>query len=485
MRINRAASLFLSIALLASVVVGYSTTASAAGNPNCNAVDGDYIVSFNKGVNVDGEIKSAPGRAVAPKFKYKNVLNGFAATLSAEQVCAFQKRPNIQFVEKDAVVSADGAQSSPTWGLNRIDQRALPLDSTYNYVGDGSGVYAYIIDTGILTTHSEFGARATTGGFSAINDGKGTTDCNGHGTHVAGTVGGSTYGVAKNVNLVPVRVLDCNGSGTNIGVIAGIDWVASNRVKPAVANLSLGGGLSAALNSAIANLVVSGVTVVVAAGNNNANACNYSPASEPTAITVGATTITDARASYSNFGTCLDIFAPGSSITSSWYTSTTAISTIGGTSMASPHVAGVAALFLSRNTSATPAGVSGWMATNGTPNAVTSAGLGSANLLLANDYLSPVSLTKPTFTTISGTSPKRATASVSWSVSNGGSQIQDYVVTLKRNGAVISSVTITTSSSSGSYTFSRVSSGAGYSVTVVARNGVGSSEATTPTFTVN
>jgi subtilisin family serine protease len=215
-----------------------------------------------------------------------------------------------------------------------------------------------------------------------VGDGRGGIDCNGHGTHVAGTVGGSTYGVAKGVTLIAVRVLDCSGSGTNSGVIAGIDWVASNRVLPAVANMSLGGGASQAVDDAVARLTGAGVTLAVAAGNENQDACNTSPARAPSAITVGATTSSDARASFSNWGTCLDIFAPGNNITSSWYSSTTATNTISGTSMASPHVAGVAALYLQGNPSATPATVTSAITSTATTGVVTSAGTGSPNRLL-------------------------------------------------------------------------------------------------------
>jgi subtilisin family serine protease len=240
-------------------------------------------------------------------------------------------------------------------------------------------VTAYIIDTGILYSHSDFGGRARFG-YDAV--GSGGVDCNGHGTHVAGTVGGNTYGVAKAVKLVGVRVLSCSGSGTTAGVIAGVNWVTQNAVKPAVANMSLGGGVSTTLDNAVASSISSGVTYALAAGNSTANACNSSPSRVASAITVGATTSTDAKASYSNYGTCLDIFAPGSSITSDWYTSSTATNTISGTSMASPHVAGAAALVLSANPSFTPAQVRDNLVSRSTPNVVTSPGTGSPNRLL-------------------------------------------------------------------------------------------------------
>ena len=240
-----------------------------------------------------------------------------------------------------------------------------PLSNSYTYNQTGQGVHAYIIDTGIRATHQEFGGRVTNGA-DFIGDGNGTNDCNGHGTHVAGTTGGTTYGVAKSVTIHAVRVLGCTGSGSTSGVIAGVDWVTANHASPAVANMSLGGGASTALDNAVTSSVNSGVSYAVAAGNSNANACNSSPARAAAAITVGATTSSDARSSFSNFGTCLDIFAPGSSITSAWSTSNTATNTISGTSMASPHVAGAIALYLQTNPGASGAAVTSALVNNST-----------------------------------------------------------------------------------------------------------------------
>ncbi|MEU9507178.1 S8 family peptidase [Micromonospora sp. NPDC048170] len=277
---------------------------------------------------------------------YAAALNGFAVTLSASAAKRLAAHPDVAYVEQDQVVSINATQTNPpSWGLDRIDQRDLPLDRAYTYPNTASNVRAYVIDTGIRFSHSDFGGRAVSG-YDAV-DGGSADDCNGHGTHVAGTLGGATYGVAKGVHLVGVRVLNCQGSGTYAGVIAGVDWVTQNAVKPAVANMSLGGTASSTLDNAVTNSILSGVTYAVAAGNSTANACNSSPARVTAAITVGASTSTDARAAYSNTGNCLDIWAPGTSITSAWYSSNTATNTISGTSMAAPHVAGAAALVVS------------------------------------------------------------------------------------------------------------------------------------------
>lgn len=357
-------------------------------------VPGEYIVVLRDdpaALGASGGVEALSAELAAAHrgevvHTYRAALRGFATRMPEAAARALSRDPRVAYVEENGEVSASATQTGATWGLDRVDQRDLPLNQAYTYNATGAGVNAYIVDTGILTGHTDFGGRASPG-YTAINDGRGSEDCNGHGTHVAGTVGGGRWGVAKGVRLYAVRVLGCNGSGTNAGVIAGIDWVAQNRVLPAVANMSLGGGASQAVDDAIARATAAGVTMVVAAGNENQNACNVSPARAPSAITVGSTTSSDARSSFSNFGTCVDIFAPGSSITSAWYTSTTATNTISGTSMASPHVAGAAALYLEANPSASPAAVTTALTSNSTPNKVTSAGTGSPNRLLYTGFI--------------------------------------------------------------------------------------------------
>ncbi|WP_328467628.1 S8 family peptidase [Actinoplanes sp. NBC_00393] len=368
---------------LATAVVATGTPAAAAPATgeirlagSADAIPGSYIVVLKSGAQ-QAKLSKAYGATV--KRSFGRALNGFEAGMTEAQAKRLAANSDVAFVEQNQEIQLSATQTNATWGLDRIDQRARPLSTTYTYPVTASNVTAYIIDTGIRYTHSQFGGRATPG-YDAV--GTGAVDCNGHGTHVAGTVGGSTHGVAKAVKLVGVRVLSCTGSGTTAGVIAGVNWVTQNAQKPAVANMSLGGGVSTALDNAVASSIASGVTYALAAGNSNANACNSSPARVASAITVGSTTSTDARSSFSNYGTCLDIFAPGSSITSAWYNSNTATNTISGTSMASPHVAGAAALVLSRTPSATPAQVRDSLVNNATTNVVTSAGTGSPNRLL-------------------------------------------------------------------------------------------------------
>jgi len=349
---------------------------------------GHYIVVFQNHVTDTPERAQALVAAEGGRleFTYLHTIHGFAAALSPAAIATLKYHPDIAVIEPDQVVTAITTQNNATWGLDRIDQANLPLDNGYTYTRTGSGVNAYIIDTGIRTTHSEFGGRAS-GVFTAVNDGNGTNDCAGHGTHVAGTVGGSTYGVAKSVKLYAVRVLDCSGNGSVSGVIAGVDWVTANHKSPAVANMSLGGSVSSTLDQAVQSSIASGVTYAIAAGNSSADACTQSPARTPQAITVAATTSTDARASFSNYGSCVDIFAPGQAITSAYNGSDVQTAVLSGTSMASPHVAGVAALYLEGNPNATPATVASAILGGAIANKVTGAGSGSPNLLLNTSFI--------------------------------------------------------------------------------------------------
>ncbi|MBA2670941.1 MAG: S8 family peptidase [Gemmatimonadetes bacterium] len=340
-------------------------------------IEGSYIVVLKDGAT-SKSVLAVMG--IDPRFEYDvATLNGFAAELNEGQLTALRRNPAVAYVEEDQIIEPIATQSNATWGLDRIDQRSRPLNGTYVYNRTGAGVYAYVIDSGILTAHNQFGGRAAN-----VWDGTGGNgqDCNGHGTHVAGTIGGSVHGVAKQVRLRGVRVFGCTGGSSNSLIISAVDWVRQNRVNPAVANMSIGGGVSSALNTAVNNLAASGVFVAVAAGNENQNACNVSPASASGVYTVASSTSTDAKSSFSNYGSCVNIYAPGSSITSAWYTSTSATNTISGTSMASPHVAGLAALIKETNTTASHSAIATWMTDNATTNVISGNVTGTPNRLL-------------------------------------------------------------------------------------------------------
>ena len=351
------------------------------------AIPDRYIVVFHDSVNnvVTTTERLVRVHAGTLHHTYTSALHGFAGSFTPVEIERMRSDPSVGYIEADQIARIVGTQlNPPSWGLDRTDQRNLPLDASYT-ANDATGVHAYIIDTGIRTTHIDFGGRAT---FDVNKNSDGMLiDCNGHGTHVSGTVGGATYGIAKNVRLHAVRVLNCAGSGAYSDVIAGVDWVTANHQSPAVANMSLGGGPSAALDAAVVNSINSGVFYGIAAGNSSYSACNDSPSRVPQATTVGATTIKDSLASFSNFGSCVDILAPGLAITSAWNGSDTDVNTISGTSMATPHVVGVAALYLQANPLATPAQVGAALTANATPGKIPGLPAGTPNLLLYSGFI--------------------------------------------------------------------------------------------------
>jgi len=353
--------------------------------PARDAIADHYVVVLKPGVSTTAAESRQMAAAVGAQVRrtFDHALHGFAATLTPQAVEQLRRNPRVEYVAQDGWVQLDTTQASATWGLDRIDQRNLPLNGTYTYAGNGQGVRVYVIDTGIRTTHTEFGGRASIG-TDLVNDGQNGQDCHGHGTHVSGTIAGTTYGVAKAAQVIAVRVFACTGGAEYSTVIAAVDWVTANAVKPAVVNMSLGGGYYAPLNQALQTSIAAGIVYVVAAGNESTDACTTSPASTPEAITVGATDWNDYRVYFSNWGTCVDVFAPGWSITSAWYGSDTQTNTISGTSMASPHVAGVAALVLQGQPAATPAEVAQKIVATGTRNRLIDVGVGSPNNLVFN-----------------------------------------------------------------------------------------------------
>ncbi|MDF3346597.1 S8 family peptidase [Acinetobacter pittii] len=388
MKFCQVSTFLLAIALSHLTYAAPATTNSVLGSSEAKGIiKNQYIVILNKDVGSSNEFAQGIAKQHGGKVlqTYDAVLKGFAIYLPDVAGTAFveamKKNPKVVSVENDTIMKIDATtQSNPDWGLDRIDQKNLPLDSAYSYLQTGSGTTAYIVDTGILSTHQQFSGRVLSG-YTAISDGNGTSDCHGHGTHVAGTVGGSTYGVAKNVSLVPIRILGCDGSGASSNVIAGLDWILKNGKKPAVVNMSLGGEANTSLDSAVENLFNNGYVMVVAAGNSNTDACSSSPARVSKAITVAATDSTDTRASYSNYGSCVDIFAPGSQINSSWIGSNTATKVLNGTSMATPHVAGVVAEMLQSTPTATPQTISTNLLNQASSNVVKNPS-GSPNRLL-------------------------------------------------------------------------------------------------------
>jgi subtilisin family serine protease len=421
--------------------------------PGAKVIKDAYIVVFRDEMDesdVDATVNEiSTGLGAKAGFRYKKAMKGFSVTLPAPALEKLRANPNVKYIEQDQVVTAFATQTGATWGIDRTDQVSLPLSGTYTYNTNGSTADAYIFDTGIRQDHAEFGGRAKPG-YDAILSGGTANDGNGHGTHVAGTVGGSTYGMAKNITLYAVKVLGDNGSGSYSGVIAGIDWaVGHHTTRPAVGNMSLGGGISTSVEDAVRRAVADGIVMCVAAGNNYQDASGYSPARTPEAITVGATTSTDGFASYSNFGSVVDILAPGSSITSSWYTSSTAINTISGTSMATPHVAGAAALYLEANPGATVAMVENGLKTVASTNKIGSVPAGTANRLLYTQFTT-VTPTIPSVPTLvspaNGATGIATSTSLTWNASAGAASYNVQVSTTPDFSSLLNNSTVTSTS---------------------------------------
>jgi subtilisin family serine protease len=502
--VAKSVSVLIGLSLVIGSTPSYAGPLSANGSPSGSpaksaaraVVDGtispekteDFIIVYKSGTNLDLEASNLAKIKAPQGRRFSALIPAFATKLNAKQISQLQVNPNVAYIEKDSKItliepSSDFVvvnQASAPWGLDRIDSPNLPRDNFYTYSSSGSGVTAYVVDTGIISNHVDFTSRVTTG-FSAISDANGTSDCNGHGTHVAGTIGGSTYGVAKNVRLVPVRVLDCAGSGSNSGVIAGLEWIGRNYVAgtPAVVNMSLGGGISSALDSAVNALISKGIVVVVAAGNSTVDACTSSPARVPAAITVAASTSTDAFASYSNFGSCVDVVAPGSSIVSAWITSDTSAATASGTSMASPHVAGTIALYLSGGYK-DPGALQATLLQKATKGKVTSIRTGTPNLMVHTDPLNSIPVLNATApeapTNVRATAAPKRIASASWVLPTAVAGSPLVAVTsrlFESTGRLVSSTRLSGSATSISYTNLKI--GTKYFVEVSVANAVGSS----------
>jgi subtilisin family serine protease len=467
-----------------------------SASPECQTTR--YVIRFQNGVDPDFQVRGMRAIKIPVQATLRGVFSGAVADLNAGQLRALVNSARIRSVEADFEVKLAQTQNNAVWGIDRVDQPALPLSNTFTSVDQGAGVTAYVVDTGVLTTHQEFSGRVLPG-FTAISDGRGVTDCNGHGTHVAGTIAGTTYGVAKAANIVPVRVLDCNGSGFLSSVVSGLDFVARNNAagSPAVVNLSLGGGASSTLDAAVENLVSRGITVVVAAGNSAISACDASPARTPGALTIAASDINDRFATFSNFGSCVDMVAPGVSVTSAWISNNTSAQILSGTSMAAPHVAGLAAVLMTKGylqpsevefrlESAAVATVAGLP--SGTPNLLAQLVAAPAPVQepVADEpaaeepapqgpELPEQFQTVPVSPTITGVNLSRNTARVFWSIApDGGSPLTGHVLRIWERGQLVKKIDVSATATDA--VAKGLKWGVNYTFTVLAVNAIGASE---------
>ncbi|TKV28841.1 serine protease [Arthrobacter sp. NamB2] len=486
----------LTAALLSSVVLAGVTPAASAVVPVPPEVaqpaadkPARYVVRYAPGTDVPAAARALRGKGIRVEREFSHAVRAAVVTLTPAAAADLAASAQVQAVEVDAVMEVTATQQPAPWGLDRIDQRTLPLSGSFTTATTGAGVTAYVVDSGVLGSHAEFGGRVGTG-WSAIADGRGAGDCNGHGTHVAGTIAGATYGVAKAATVVPVRVFGCTGSGYTSDVIAGLDWVAGHHAAgtPAVVNLSLGGAASSTVDAALQGVINDGVTAVVAAGNSAADACSTSPARLAAALTVAASDSSDRQASFSNFGSCVDLYAPGASVLSASYTSDTSTATMSGTSMAAPHAAGAAALLLGQQPSMAPAQVTATLNGTATTGVVMAAGTGTPNRLLYTGSPAPAPAPAPVAkaptapTTVSATAEVSA-AALSWvKGSDGGSALTGQTITVHSGTQVISNVTVAASATTARIT--GLTAGKAYAFTVTATNSIGSSPASARSNTI-